>query len=198
MHADEIEKVQGDLSVSLTGRLRGIVFSQGLPYLSTGALRPVLMSVYVDGERMVISPNEPIGINILNMNDIETVEVLKSANAAIYGMDGGHGVLVITTKVGGGANPKDIAAVGVLPITPMGFYKAREFYSPKYDNTSRVSNQRDLRSTIYWQPELKTDKNGNASFDYYNADGAGTYKIVIEGIDKDGTIGREVYRYKVQ
>ena len=45
---------------------------------------------------------------------------------------------------------------------------------------------------------VNTDKTGNASVEFYNADGKGTYKAVIEGIDADGNIGRYVYRYKVQ
>jgi TonB-dependent SusC/RagA subfamily outer membrane receptor len=146
---------------------------------------------------MNISTREPLGINILNTNDIETVEVLKYGNAAIYGADGGHGVLVITTKAGG-VDTKNIASIGVLPIAPMGFYKAREFYSPKYDNVDWTGKQKDLRSTIYWKPEIRTGKDGNATFEYYNADGSGTYKIVIEGIDSDGNLGRQVLRYQVE
>jgi uncharacterized protein YfaS (alpha-2-macroglobulin family) len=80
----------------------------------------------------------------------------------------------------------------------VGFYKAREFYSPKYDHVNALTGQQDLRSTIYWSPELKTDKDGNAGFEYFNADGTGTYKLVIEGIDKDGNIGRRVYSYRVK
>jgi hypothetical protein len=45
---------------------------------------------------------------------------------------------------------------------------------------------------------LVTDKDGNASFDYYNADGTGSYRIVVEGIDDKGNIGRQVYRYKIE
>jgi hypothetical protein len=112
-------------------------------------------------------------------------------------MEGGNGVLIITTKQGG-ENLKDIASIGVLPIAPKGFQMAREFYSPKYNDTNINSKQPDLRSTIYWNPEIKTGKDGNASFDYYNADGAGTYKVTVEGIDGNGDIGRVVYRYKVK
>jgi uncharacterized protein YfaS (alpha-2-macroglobulin family) len=93
---------------------------------------------------------------------------------------------------------EDIVSIGVLPIAPMGFYKAREFYSPKYDHINEVTKQRDLRSTIYWKPELQTDKDGNASFDFYNADGKGTYKVIVEGIDSKGNLGRQVFRYKVE
>ena len=90
-----------------------------------------------------------------------------------------------------------MASIGILPITPKGYYKAREFYAPKYDHTENSFNREDLRSTIYWKPELVTDKDGNASFDYYNADGTGSYRLIIEGIDENGNLGRQVYRYKV-
>ena len=56
----------------------------------------------------------------------------------------------------------------------------------------------DARSTIYWDPDIITDKDGKASFEFYNADTKGTYRVVIEGIDDNGNIGRQVYRYKVE
>jgi TonB-dependent SusC/RagA subfamily outer membrane receptor len=157
--------------------------------IGSNQARPMLL--IVDGAQVSSET-----INFLNVNSIETVEVLKYASASIYGMDGAGGVLVITSKEGGGLDPKDIASIGVLPITPIGFYKARAFYSPKYDYAN--TKLPDLRSTIYWNPEIKTDIDGNASFEYYNADGAGTYRVVIEGIDRDGNLGRQVFRYKVE
>ena len=197
MHADEIERLQGNLVTSLNGRLRGITFL-GLPphqfpaLTGMGSKAPML--IIVDGTEF-----SPDALNDFTANQIETVEVLKYANQSIYGVVGGHGVLVITLKQRMGLRPDQIASTGVLPITVMGFYKARQFYSPKYDTPAALSSkQRDLRSTIYWNPEIKTDKDGNASFEYYNADGTGTYKITIEGIDKDGNIGRQVYRYEVK
>ena len=192
MHADEIERIGGDLITSLNGRLRGVQFFHGMAY-SKLSLHGGPMLLIVDGAEL-----DPGTLSQIPSSDIETVEVLRYASASIYGMSGGHGVLVITTKQGGGMKLKDISSVGILPIAPMGFYKAREFYSPKYDNTANITRQRDLRSTIYWKPEIVTDKDGNASFEYYNADGTGTYRAVIEGIDDKGNIGRQVYRYKVE
>ena len=195
MHADEIAQVQGPIATSLNGRLRGVVFVGSnlfkVPVLAPNGVHPML--VVIDGAEV-----DAGDINFLTPNDIETIEVLKYAGTAMYGMAGGNGVLVITTKLSRGLSAKDISSVGVLPISPMGFYKAREFYSPKYDRPGNNIKQADLRSTIYWQPELKTDSHGHASFDFYNADGTGTYKMVIEGIDKDGNIGRLAYRYKVE
>ena len=36
----------------------------------------------------------------INISDIDTVKVLKGTQAAIYGIDGANGVIVITTKTG--------------------------------------------------------------------------------------------------
>ena len=54
----------------------------------------------------------------------------------------------------------------------------------------------DMRTTIYWNPNIITDKDGKASFEYFNNDTKGVYRVVIEGIDTDGNLGRQVYRYK--
>jgi hypothetical protein len=81
-------------------------------------------------------------------------------------------------------------------VIPRGFYEARQFYSPKY--SANVSSIPDMRSTIYWAPILQTDSNGHAEFEYFNADTKGSYRVVIEGMNNDGNIGRQVYRYKVE
>ena len=196
MHADEIEQIGGQLATSLNGRLRGVGFvgpqgpDGGIPYLLGLTMGPML--IVVDGGQLPLGS----GVNDLPSSNIETVEVLRYSSASIYGMAGGNGVLVITTKQGG-RDPKDIASIGILPITPTGFYKAREFYSPKYDNLN-LPWQHDLRSTIYWDPELQTGKDGKASFGFSNADGTGNYRVVIEGIDDNGNLGRRVYRYSVE
>ncbi|HEY8782974.1 MAG TPA: carboxypeptidase regulatory-like domain-containing protein [Mucilaginibacter sp.] len=200
-HADQVvhsaELGYGPLISKLNGLLRGVTFVRDTPYLTLslmdamGKNPPHKMLVILDGVE-----NGDFGG--LQTTDVETVEVLRYASTAIYGMEGGGGVLIITTARSRRLDPKDIASIGILPIAPVGFYKAREFYSPKYDNTTLVGKQRDFRSTIYWKPELVTDKDGNASFDYFNADGTGTYKVVIEGVDNNGNIGRQVYRYKVE
>jgi len=137
-------------------------------------------------------------LDFVNASDVETVEFFYGSNAALYGMQGAHGVIVITTKAGGGLTEKDVSSIGILPISVPGFYKARIFYSPKYESLEQAGNRPDLRSTIYWQPELKMGDDGNASFSYFNADGKGSYRMVIEGIDENGNLGRRVYKYNVQ
>ncbi len=52
--------------------------------------------------------------------------------------------------------------------------------------------------TIYWNPDVITDKDGKASIEFFNASSPGTYRVVVEGIDGYGNLGRQVFRYKVQ
>ena len=193
VHTEQLEKMGGFLSTRLVSQTRGLIVWHPNPL---GGFTP---SFFMGGTPLIILDGSPFpDLDKINPNTVETVELLVGANTSIYGISGGDAVFVITTKQGKGAEAKDIASIGILPITVEGFYRPREFYAPKYEHLNETPNRKDLRSTIYWQPELKTDKEGNASFDYYNADGTGTYKVVVEGIDEKGNIGRRVFRYKVE
>jgi hypothetical protein len=154
----------------------------------------VAQLIVVDGVAM----RPDFKVDDLNPNEIETVSAIYGANASIYGVRGGKGVWLITTKHGKGLQAADIASIGILPLSPKGFYMAREFYAPKYDHADDANSRSDLRSTLCWKPEVITDAEGNASFEYYNADGTGSYRVVIEGIDENGNLGRQVYRYQVK
>jgi TonB-dependent Receptor Plug Domain len=196
-HGNEL-KGGGSLTDQLMGRLRGIIFFSGVPVLSmnasgNGINPPNPMMVLVDGIEL-----NPPDVNSINSNEIETIEVLKSGNASMYGMSGGGGILVITTK-----RPREIEVdnssdSNAMQVSVMGFYKAREFYSPKYEVKDTSNTGQDLRTTVFWKPDLITNNDGNASFNFYNADIKGVYKVVVEGIDENGNIGRQVYRYRVQ
>jgi hypothetical protein len=73
----------------------------------------------------------------------------------------------------------------------------KEFYSPKYGRSLEEDKIADYRSTIYWNPNLRTNNEGEVTFEYFNADKPGTYRMVIEGISSRGNLGRKIYRYQV-
>lgn len=208
--ADQVIKPEdmakgGNLSERIQGVLRGAnIVTQGLAekyVVFHGSDKPAM--VIVDG---AVTNGD---LDEILADDIESIEVLRfgGSQGAYSGFGapfslvysrGYDGVIVINSKRAKGVQWKDITSIGILPISPRGFYKAREFYSPKYDVASTSNNRADFRTTIYWQPELITNNDGKASFSFYNADSPGTYRVVIEGIDKQGNIGRQVYRYKVE
>ncbi|WP_316785741.1 TonB-dependent receptor [Pedobacter frigiditerrae] len=149
------------------------------------------MAISMDG--LVI---QKLSADLINTDDIESIEVITDISlSTIYGTDAYYGILIITTKQGKGRKMSEINAPGITIFTPKGFDSVRQFYSPKYD-TSTDKNP-DLRTTIYWNPNVVTDANGKANINYYNTDRAGNYRIVIEGIDVEGNLARKVITYQV-
>jgi hypothetical protein len=178
------------LSDCLQGRLLGVMFYNGIPVTTRGGGR---MLIIIDG-----AYTDAGFMNSLNINDVQSIEVLRNiGTTGIYGGRGGNGVLVITTKRGDEPTyyPERFGS-GIIPYQPKGIYKSRTFYSPRYDVKT---NQKlaDLRSTVYWNPNIIT-ADGRASVEYFNAGNKGNYRVVIEGIDSEGNIGRQVLRYKVE
>ncbi len=177
------------------GYLRGVIFQYDLEGIGHPVIyvngHPVEMQIKIDGFNATAEV-----LNSLTPELVESVEVLRSGGfTSIYGPEGSNGLLLINTKHGGYTA---VATPNIISYMPKGYYKAREFYTPQYDDPKNSRQMVDLRSTIYWNPNIVTDKDGSACFDYFNADARGTYRIVLEGIDEDGNLGRQVYRYKVE
>ena len=202
-NADQVimgDKVEGCVTLSdcLQGKVFGVTFRNGVPYsirAQNHIGRVPSMAVIIDGILMSGSH-----LNDVNSNDIYSIEVLRSgAYLAIYGSNTPGGALVITTKRGAGALDADKEPQeGTLKYSFNGFYKARQFYSPKYTAPVNDTKAGDFRNSLYWNADIITDKNGKASFDYFNSASRGIYRIEIEGIDGNGNLGREVYHYKVE
>lgn len=135
-------------------------------------------------------------IDDLNPIDFESVEVLKSANnTSIYGIRGGYGVLILTTKRGG-SGLDQTKQTNPIVYYPKGYAISREFYSPKHEKVQDKSP--DLRSTIFWNPAIVSNENGEMKLNFYNGDFSGTYRIVVEGIDMTGNLARKVFTYEVR
>ncbi|MFI5136997.1 MAG: TonB-dependent receptor plug domain-containing protein [Sphingobacteriales bacterium] len=182
------------ISICLQGRLLGVTFQNGVPYLNRSSNIP--MTIVIDG--LSIDSGADI-LNNLNANDIESIEVLRSiAYTSIYGSRGSGGVLIITTKRGLADFSVKSYAPWIITYSPKGYHKVRSFYSPQYDNPKTNAQIPDLRSTVYWGPNIITDNDGKASFEFFNADAKGTYRVVVEGIDSNGNLGRQIFRYKVE
>ncbi|WP_162276810.1 carboxypeptidase-like regulatory domain-containing protein [Mucilaginibacter pedocola] len=199
----DLEKLQGyaNLYDALRAKVVGVQFMNNVMVSRRAGISKIdaakdNMLIVVDGITM---DDYPQFLTQLQVENVESVEVgLGTAYGAAYGPRAKGGVVIVTTKTARGNNLYTGYAPGIVTYTATGFYKAREFYAPKYEAATTNSTMADLRSTIYWQPELTTDTRGNATLEYFNADGKGTYRVVIEGIDADGNIGRQVYRYTVK
>ena len=85
---------------------------------------------------------------------------------------------------------REFGAPDVQTCQVVGYSENMEFYHPVYDTPEKVNNGKpDKRTTLYWNPYLKTDPNGNTTIEFYSNDTDQVdYDIDIEGIAPDGTI----------
>jgi len=115
-------KIRGENSISINTSPLWII--DGMPVYSGGGL-----------ERTVGSTSQD-PMSMFNINDIESIEVLKDAAAtAIYGSRGSNGVIIVTTKSGkqgkGSTNINYTSGISSLNRTPedIGFTNTTEWLS---------------------------------------------------------------------
>ncbi|MFC4476379.1 TonB-dependent receptor [Flavobacterium chungangensis] len=81
---------------SITGDNLPLYVIDGVPYIGDDIKEQVQTNNVIRGAQKRTSP-----LNIINPNDIQSIEILKDADAtAIYGSRGANGVVLITTKKG--------------------------------------------------------------------------------------------------
>ncbi|WP_374950206.1 hypothetical protein [Mucilaginibacter sp.] len=101
--------------------------------------------------------------------------------------------IMITTRSGKGLFSR--SSPGIVFYKPVPLCAALQFYQPKY----LVKNNTPLlpRPTIHWEPNLVTDKNGNATLSFYAADKPGSYTLILEGADMAGNFGYHITRINI-
>lgn len=68
-----------------------------------------------------------------------------------------------------------------------GFSYPAEFYSPNYSSQT-PPEPTDYRRTLYWNPNLRLDENGEANITFYNNSRPTTLSVEAEGQAADGTL----------
>ncbi len=111
-------------------------------------------------------------------------------------------------------NAKAVAAEVSIPIAygdlvgrrATKYKQTRQFYTPRYSKKQQKTTQRaDYRSTIFWKPDIVTDKAGKATVEFWNSDDITTFKATVEGISSQsvgpagtGLAGRGTHTYSTQ
>lgn len=67
-----------------------------------------------------------------------------------------------------------------------GYSQVVDFYNPDYSLNPVIPGDADYRRTLYWNPNLKTDKDGKASVSFYNNSIGKQIVISCEGISPTG------------
>ena len=100
--SETIEKLKPvDVSQALQGRASGVSVTSSSGSPGSG-FRVLIRGVSSnsDNDPLVIVDGYVASMNSINPDDIESLTVLKDAQAAIYGIEGANGVILVTTKKG--------------------------------------------------------------------------------------------------
>lgn len=135
-------------------------------------------------------------LDLMTAEDIKGIELMRSPGMIVnYGkrflnadkdIFDNHAFIEITTYSGNGAYITKTP--GTYLFKPLSMVESHQFYSPKYKVKGKEISV-DARSTVYWNPNVVTDKNGLAHVSFYTTDKKGSYTLILEGSNMNGGIG---------
>ena len=145
-----------NIPMAIQGKVAGMQISTDNGGAGEGA------TIRIRGNRSINASNNPLiildgipysgNINDININDIESIDVLKDASAtAIYGSRGANGVILVTTKRG---------AAGKSTITLDSYYGITEQFGKIYmrDADSYINQRTELaKYDGYWDGTLGSE-----------------------------------------
>jgi hypothetical protein len=121
----------------------------------------------------------------VSVNDIAYVKVFRPP--FMGGFNGSNGAIAIYTRKGNDAPA--VPGKGLNSNNITGYTPAKQFYVPNYTITDKRNEQRDVRTTLYWNPMvLLSPKKRTVSITFYNNDITQSFRVVIEGMSKDGRL----------
>jgi hypothetical protein len=138
--------------------------------------------VLVDG----VPVNDHNAVLKINPEEIEQIKVL---NTKFFIQDIVLEGIVDFTTIQGNLNTP-VLGIPVFRQEFEALQPASLFYSPEYSSASQKESRiPDFRNTLYWNPNVRTDKSGTAKVDFFTSDEAGNYDILIEGFTSEGFKG---------
>lgn len=147
----------------------------------------------IDGIKM------PIGyLDIFPVSQIDRIDILKSiGKTAVFGLDGNFGVISVITRSGDRMMKKSEPVDHSVNARISGYDTPRIFYSPHHDPATSSSSNPDLRTTLFWKPDISLSVNNELLLNYSNADNSSTIRIIVEGITSTGIPVTATTEYQV-
>lgn len=126
----------------------------------------------------------PENMDLIPITDIAFVKVMKPPFIGATGFNN-TAIAIYTRK---GDDRPEIPGKGLSKDMVVGYTSVREFFSPDYAIKKDAAYD-DFRTTLYWNPEIITDKENNKiPITFYNNDVSKSFKVIIEGMTKSGKL----------
>jgi len=145
-------------------------------------------AVFIDN---ILVPNYDV-LRDYTMNQIDEIYINRMINdLSTYGSSGTIRIYTKTTT--GFTNEESNTSESLF--VKNGFQKFKPYQNPKYDN---VQDEGFLKlGTIHWKPIVATNENGSFHFSIPNLNQK-SVRIIIEGLDADGTMISESHLLEVK
>ncbi|MFI5154607.1 MAG: hypothetical protein ACHQEM_00385 [Chitinophagales bacterium] len=181
---DPVSAAYGDIFNYLTGRVAGLTVvtdPSGGGYLSWRGSRTDL---YLDEVKVAATQLRSVSISQIAM-----VKVFRPGTVTSIGGGAGGSVAIYTRK--GGDKIADPNIKGLDQITILGYSAIKQFFVPNYLEKSDLDDISDVRTTLYWNPNVLLDKSNNKmSISFYNNDITTKMRIIVEGVNEEGKLTR--------
>lgn len=193
---DEIRVQVNNIKNALTGKIPGLLidpsnlnntqgnkmYLKGVSSLGSGYSQPTIV---LNGILLSETISGVYNINdYVNIQDIESVTITKTPIDDIFVSKTGNGVIFITTK-----NPVFTNYKSPKPkYTGVSIPKRKFYASQTFEQKNH--NQDNLATTVYWNGDVTTDKEGKATLSFTNNDTSSSFRITAEGFSNTtGLIG---------
>jgi TonB-linked SusC/RagA family outer membrane protein len=207
--SETIEKLKPvDVAQALQGRASGVsvTTSSGSP---GSGFRILIRGVSSnsDNDPLVVVDGYIASMNSINPDDIESLTVLKDAQAAIYGIEGANGVILVTTKKGSKNSAPKVSynvysgiqeTTKKLSLLNGSEYAAliNESYAANgetipYPNLNNLENDNDWQDNLFDQAMIS---NHNVSLS--GGTDAVTYYLGASHLDQEGIIASDKSNFK--
>ncbi|WP_139958145.1 Plug domain-containing protein [Flavicella sediminum] len=142
--------------------------------------RAGIPQVYLDGMQV-----DADMLRSFNAEDIAFVDILTGAEAATFS-NAGNGIIAVYSNTGNVRTKNIKRKPGIIDFQAEGFYTAKKFYAPDHINGIEESMKADIRTTLHWEPFIRTAKETNSEVSFFSCDTKGDYIIEVEGISDEG------------
>jgi len=169
-----------DIFQYLQGKVAGLQINStsNPPSLSWRGGTP---QVYVDE-----IPTTTDMVSSVPVSDVAYIKVFPPPFMGGFGGGSGGAIAIYTRK---GGDRKEEPGKGLSNNSVSGYTAIRQFYSPNYETISDDNDKKDLRTTLYWNPNVVTTPGKNkVILTFFNNDFTNGFRVIIEGMTAGGKL----------
>lgn len=137
-------------------------------------------------------------VSNLRVSDIEYVDILLGRRPNQMNIAGRTSYNILTKNGNPNFDWSSVEVAGASGFKVQGYAPTREFYIPTHQQDLNSPIAMDYRSTLYWNPTIMTDKNGQASISFPLSEGASLVHVNLQGISEKGLPFHGTFELKVQ